>query len=153
MIFLLISIFVPLTVYMALPELLSKLSLKGSASTRLLGFAGFAFFLSWYLPSPLIYGEDTSFTTHFLGGGVFTGFVWLYIKQRAMLRMSILAELVSLYVLVSALGVANELFELLVVQLKLVNLHPSDTWWDLLANSLGALAFWLGYRIVRAAKK
>jgi hypothetical protein len=153
MIFFFISIFLPVTVSVALPIFLTKMSCNGVATKWLLGVAGWIFFLSWYLPSPLIYGEDTSFTTHFLCGGVFTGFVWLYTMQRAKLRTPILMEVASLYALVSALGVANELFELLVVQLKLVNLHPSDTWWDLLANTLGALVFWLGYRLVRALGK
>lgn len=38
------------------------------------------------------------------------------------------------------LGVANELFELLISQLGILFIDPSDTWWDLLANTLGALS-------------
>ena len=39
----------------------------------LLYVACLLFFISWYLPSPLIDRQDTSFTTHFVGGGLFTG--------------------------------------------------------------------------------
>ena len=87
--------------------------------------------------------------THLIGGGFFCGLLWLSLKTQLGWRISPLMELVSLYALVSAFGVANELFELAIVEFKLVHhLNGADTWWDLLANTLGALVFWIGYRVV-----
>lgn len=109
--------------------------------------------VSWFIPSPLIDGEDTQFSTHFVGGGIFTGFVWLYAVRQLNWRLSLPLELLSLYALVSSLGVTNELFEWAVTQLRLLRLTPCDTWWDLLANTSGALAFWLVYRTVRKMRE
>jgi hypothetical protein len=50
-----------------------------------------------------------------------------------------------LLALVSLLGVANEILELVAVQLGLIELSLSDTPWDLLMNTLGALAFYNVY--------
>lgn len=144
--FILISVCIPLAAYAALPELARSILRRPPASRWPLALGGFLFFISWYVPSPLIQGQSTQFTTHFVGGGLFTGCVWLYLKKQAGRKLSVGMELCSLYALVSALGVANELFEWLAVQAKLIRLDPSDTWWDLLANTLGALAFWIIYR-------
>ena len=48
---------------------------------------------------------------------------------------------VALFFFVSGLGVTNELFELFLNQthILVVTMHPNDTWWDLTANSLGAM--------------
>jgi hypothetical protein len=147
MLFLLISILIPLAVYWIAPILVALWSGKKARFQELLLMAGISFFLSWYLPSPLIEGKDTAFTTHFVGGGLFAGCIWLYVKKNLGFQAKIPLELLSLYALVSSLGVANELFELAVVKAGLVRLTPSDTWWDLLANTLGALLFWLLYRM------
>jgi hypothetical protein len=152
MIFLFISIVVPLFIYFFLPLVLGVLFKKPAVSTWPLLAGGLIFFFSWYIPSPLIQGENTQFLTHFFGGGLFCGFVWLYLKNYFKLQLSLLLEAVSLYALVSSLGVANELFELLVVKTGLVRLSAMDTWWDLLANTLGALVFWILYKIFARAK-
>ena len=60
-------------------------------------------------------------------------------------------ELTGLYFLVSGLGVANELFELLIEKTGITYVGSWDTWWDLLANSLGALAFWLAYKAAHSS--
>ena len=56
-------------------------------------------------------------------------------------------ELASLYFLVSGLGVANELFEFFLASTGIMYIPSWDTWWDFLANSLGALTFWLAYKV------
>jgi hypothetical protein len=109
--------------------------------------ACFLFFISWYLPSPDIQGQQTAATTHFVGGGVFTGLIWIYAKQYLRWTKHWIIELFSLLALVSLLGVMNELFELLVVNLGLANLHLTDTSWDLLMNTLGAITVWVVYRV------
>lgn len=111
----------------------------------LLAIASGLFFISWYLPSPLINGENTAFTTHFIGGGIFTGFVWLYIKQYLHLPNRPLIDSLSLFALVSTLGVLNELFELLLDTTGIHHMPLGDTSWDLFANTLGAAIFYLGF--------
>lgn len=63
--------------------------------------------------------------------------------------MSFWLELASLYFLVSGLGAANELFEFFLDKTGLVDFETWDTWWDLLANTLGALAFWFAYKFLK----
>lgn len=152
--FILISVIVPLIIYFFLPALLERGFTGKSAVSRMpLLIAGALFFIAWYLPSPLIRGMNTHFTTHFVGGGLFTGFLWLYIKNFARQRRHLLYDLTMLYFLVNALGAANELFEFGAVEAGLSDLDPRDTWWDLLANNLGAFLFWIGYETYAYAKK
>ena len=149
MLFIVISVIVPLAIYFLLPWLLKYATKKEHKPNTLLITACILYFISWYLPSPLIEGENTHFTTHFIGGGIFTGFLGLYIYRQLQLNLHPLTQMLALYALVSALGVANELFELAVTQLNLTTLTPEDTWWDLLANTLGALTFFIGYQVFK----
>lgn len=83
--------------------------------------------------------------THLVGGGVFVGLLWFYTIRQMGWKLPVLIEMISLYAFVSAFGVANELFELLIVELGLTRLSGADTWWDLFANTLGAFLFWIVY--------
>ncbi len=148
-----ISIFVPVLLYLFLPLVLNTVSANKPAPKLPLGIACFLFFISWYLPSPLINGEQTAFFTHFVGGGVFCGLLWVYIRNQLAIKQTIFYDLLGIYFLVSALGVANELFEFAVVQAGLVKLNPSNTWWDLLANTSGGILFWIAYILYRQVKK
>lgn len=146
-----LSIVVPTALYAFLPKWVSFLTKKRLTRDTILLAACVVYFLSWYLPSPLIYGEDTAFTTHFVGGGLFSGLLWLFLKKQMGWKFSPLMEWISLYALVSALGVVNELFEFTIVETNLVhNLNGADTWWDLVANTSGAMLFWLVYRMTMA---
>jgi hypothetical protein len=149
MIFVLISVVVPLGVYLLLPPLLQKLCGKPVARNKTLILACVLFFVSWYLPSPQIHGNFTAATTHFVGGGVFTGLLWLYIKQRLGWNAPLIIEVISLLGLVSILGVVMELAELTAVELGLFSLPHTDTSWDLLMNTLGAILFGIGYAVVK----
>lgn len=149
MIFVFISVVVPLIIFFSLPPMLEAVFRGPKTSRWPLVIGGLCFFASWYLPSPLIQGQETQFMTHLVGGGIFTGFVWLYVKKHLRLELSAWLEILSLFALVSMLGVANELFELGLVQLGFARLSSIDAWWDLLANTLGALTFWLVYRAWR----
>lgn len=153
MIYVLASIVIPVVTYFVLPHLIAALSRKPARADVILLAACLAYFVAWYLPSPLIHGEDTAFTTHLIGGGIFSGLLWLYTKRQLGWHLSSALELVSLYIVVSALGVANELAELLLVQRGVINLTLADTSWDLLANTLGAILFWLGYKFFTISKK
>jgi hypothetical protein len=149
MIFILLSMMVPIVVFLLLPWALEVATHKKSPSRAILITAGVLFFLSWYLPSPEIQGNNTAAVTHFVGGGIFTGFVWLYIKRHLNWQVHWLVEILSLLAMVSMLGVANELFELAAVQLNIIDIPLADAPWDLLMNTLGAFTFWLGYKLGR----
>lgn len=143
--FIIISAVVPLLVYIAAQEAVKYFKGNPKKYKKLLIIACLLFFISWYLPSPLIEGQDTSFTTHFVGGGLFTGLLWLYLKRSLKWRGVWWLEAFSLYALVSALGCMNELFELFVVQSRIVTMTLADTSWDILANTLGAALVYVGY--------
>ena len=143
-----ISVLVPLVIVFTLPYLLQKTGRKTEKKYRtLLYVACGLFFVSWYLPSPLIHGQDTSFVTHFVGGGVFTGLVWIYLVQSFKWRSHWLLESFSLFALVSALGCVNELFELFANEVGLASIVISETNWDILANTLGAVCVYVVYKI------
>ncbi len=147
MFFILVSIMVPIIIYAFFPKAIQMLTGTSIKRDGMLLLACLVYLLSWYLPSPLINGQNTAFTTHLVGGGVFSGLLWLFAKQQLQWKASWLIELLSLYVFVSALGVANELFEFAASELKFVRINGADTWWDLCANTLGALGFWVFYQI------
>ena len=145
MIIQILSIVVPTLVYFAAPWVVTRLGGNAKRHMPWLLAACLVFFVSWYLPSPLIDGADTSFTTHFVGGGIFTGLLWLYLKWSLKWRGPWWLEALSLFALVSALGAVNELFELLMVRVGISAIPLDDTNWDILANTLGALATYIGY--------
>ena len=141
-----ISVLVPVTLAFAVPYVLHRNNFIDEKKYRwLLYLACVLFFISWYLPSPLIEGRDTNFTTHFVGGGMFTGVVWYYLKLSLGWRGHWAIEAFSLFALVSALGCVNELFELVVVKTGLARISLDDTNWDIVANSSGALLVYVGY--------
>ena len=131
-----ISVFVPVTLAFIVPYVLRHHGLTDEKKYRwLLYLACMLFFISWYLPSPLIEGRDTSFTTHFVGGGLFTGLVWVYLVLATRWRAHRLVMAFSVFALVSALGCVF------------------DTNWDILANTLGAAAVWIGWVVMNLAAK
>lgn len=153
MILIFLSFFVPIAVYFFLPLLTQWLSGKPPVKRTILIIAGLIYFVSWYLPSPKVDQMQTAFMTHFVGGGIFSGIVWVYVRKQLGLNYRPLQDLVFTYILVSALGVANELFEFFITRTGLASLTSYDTWWDLVANTSGALLFWFVYFIYRPARK
>ena len=141
-----LSLIVSVFALTILPRFLKKFGAKPAPHTGLLIIGLVLYVVSWWLPSPLIEGRDTSFTTHLVGGGLFTGFIWLYIKKSFGWKTHWLLEVLSLFALVSALGVVNELFELILYITRVLE-TIADTSWDLLANTFGALLFYLIYRV------
>ena len=149
-----ISVFVPLILAFAVPYVLRRNGFTNEKQYRwLLYLACVLFFISWYLPSLLVEGRDTSFTTHFVGGGLFTGMLWVYLVLVMRWRAHWLVMAFSVFALVSALGCINELAELYMVKTGLARITLDDTSWDILANTLGAATVWLGWVIVRLAAK
>ena len=87
--------------------------------------------------------------THFVGGGVFVGFLWLYLKYSLNWQAHWLIEAFSLFALVSALGCVNELAELFMVKAGIASILLADTNWDIVANTSGALSVYLAYLSVK----
>lgn len=138
---------VAMIIYVSIPMIVEKIKKSRVIHKKILASASLLFFLSLLLPSPLIHGQNTNFTTHFVGGGVFTGLLWLFLKLNFKLKLSPLGELASLYFFVCGLGVANELFEFFANGIGLLQIPSNDTWWDLFANTLGGGVFWIVYRL------
>ena len=136
-VFQIMSVVIPIVILFSAKPALHRMGVKKPSFDFVLWSACVLFFVSWYIPSPLIYGQDTSFTTHFLGGGIFTGFLWLYIKLNFKWSATWFIEAGSLFALVSSLGVLNELFEFTTNMLGLTHILLTDTSWDLVANTLG----------------
>lgn len=148
-IFHLISLLVPIAIAVGLPASLRRCGYANEKSHRWWLYAACILFaISWYLPSPLIEGRDTSFVTHFVGGGIFTALLWIYLKRSLGLNWHWALELAALFGLVSALGAINELAELFLVKTNLATITLDDTNWDILANTLGALLAWLVYKVM-----
>lgn len=141
-IFHIISVVVPVLVAYLLPKELLRRKITYSsvyAHRWFLYGASVLFFVSWYLPSPLIFGQDTSFTTHFVGGGIFSGLIWLYLRRVTAVRYGWSLDAFALFALVSALGVLNELAELFFAVVLGIDIRLTDTSIDLFANTAGAL--------------
>lgn len=119
----------------------------------LLVLAALLFSVSMFLPSPLIHGGETQFLTHFFGGGIFIGLLCLYFWPLIHRELKWYEELAILFVLVSAFGVLNELYELFVEETGFADQPIWDTSWDLLANTLGAGTFFVVYKAINIAKR
>jgi hypothetical protein len=145
MLFLCIAAGVPVLVY----SLVSRLLNTGKQYRWLLVSACLTFFVSEFLPSPHIHGMQTEFTTHFIGGGVFSALLGLYILRVKRWVWAWYVEAVALFALVSSLGVLNELFEYALYYAGYMPKGIYDTSWDLVANTLGAACFFVGYRLSR----
>lgn len=106
------------------------------------------------LPVVPITSQTNTFGMHFTGGVV--ACILFYFAARAYgWRFKVRWHAwVALYFFVSGLGVANELFELLLnlTGIEVVDVHPNDTWWDLTANTLGAAIAFASSQVVRRGK-
>jgi hypothetical protein len=148
------SIIVPTIIYLYLPKY-AEHGHAGAKKYRWLLIVGcFLYFISWYLPVPIIDGMETGFWTHFIGGGVFTGFLWLYLVKTGFWKVKeVLWEIVTLYALVSSLGVLNELAEFGLFKVGLFPMGLADTSWDLVTNTSGAALFYIVYKTVEFIRK
>ncbi|MGB4967496.1 MAG: hypothetical protein WBO35_04820 [Candidatus Saccharimonadales bacterium] len=142
--FFLVSVVAPVVIYFVLPRFLGE----RKQYRWLLLVACVVFMISWLLPSPRVDGMQTEFVTHFVGGGVFTGLLWLYIKLVKKWHAVWWQEAASLFALVSSLGVTNELFEFVLYHLDLMPNGIFDTSWDLVANTAGACLAFVVYKLV-----
>ena len=93
-----------------------------------------------------------NFVLHFVGGGVNVALIWEYIKKNLTFKIPFIMEVFVLYFVVSGFGAANELLEYLLDTFTRLKFSPdrTDTWKDILANTLGC---YTGFLLVFGFKK
>lgn len=108
--------------------------------------------LIWiFVPKSLAGVREINFIQHFVGGGVACGFVSIYfiksLRQNYPLLKNFIFQIFFVYALVCMLGVANELleFSLDVLKVGIFSSDRYDTWFDLTANTTGAILLYLIY--------
>lgn len=97
------------------------------------------FLVSFYLPDINISPSTATFQQHFVGGGVYSALLYIYFKRYFGWKLNTASSLLVLFAWVSALGVMNKLLEFAMAALHLMVLDMSDAYWDLLANTIGAI--------------
>jgi hypothetical protein len=87
----------------------------------------------------------SNFLLHFFGGGVVSVLWWRYFNTHFLLARTWLQDFMYVWALVCMMGVANELFEFFLDSTLgyQFSFDRYDTWWDLVANSLGAIVGWV----------
>jgi hypothetical protein len=145
-----IDIFVALMTA-ALPWIIDRCQPPAARTGRrwwwLVLLAAAAFPLSELLPNIHISAETSTFQQHFVGGGFYCALLYTYCKLRFNWLSPWLIDLLLLFAFVSALGVANELVEFLMVKVgHIPHIDISDTSWDLTANTTGCF---VGYGLLR----
>jgi hypothetical protein len=101
------------------------------------------------------YGRGENFIEHAFGGGVPSAFMLAALFATQKRRLTWLQELVLLFFFVSGTGALNELLEFLGDMLTTFqfSIDRFDTWYDILANSLGALTGWLVIKVAKTIKQ
>lgn len=140
----------PLIVMLVARQTGSKLQ---SSYNWLPSIAALLFLVSYFIPDIHISRETDTFQQHFVGGGLYSACLFIYLQRLLRWSASLASGLAQLFAWVSALGAANELFEFAVTKLNLVYIDTHDTSWDIVANTCGAFAgyiiFLLGKRLYR----
>jgi len=107
-----------------------------------------------FLPEPNITSDSITLAQHFVGGGFISALYYIYFIRELKVRLPIFVYFLVLYAFVSMMGVTNELLEFTATRLHLYSLDGTDTWWDLLANTLGAYSiFSIYYLVIRLSGK
>jgi hypothetical protein len=108
-------------------------------------------YLALVLPNPPWSQTDT-FTMHATGGAVAT---ILFFYAAAVYRLkfaNVWIALAAVYFFVSGLGVLNEILEFL-LDTFVYEISNYDTWWDLVANTIGGIVAFMVFRLVPALRK
>ena len=103
----------------------------------LLGIVSIVLFVSIYVPSPLIDGENTNFGTHFVAG-VAAGMIG-YFLMSAYSMMKVFERVLFSLAISCTLGFFVEIVELFLSQVGIISLTLRDTSWDLLADVSGSV--------------
>ena len=119
--------------------------------------------IAWFLfvPKELNDIRQVNFLQHMIGGGVSVGFVSLYFISIFKEKFDVIGNLTNnalqiflwqaifVYFLVSGFGVANELLEFLLdaAGIGIFSADRYDVWFDLVANTTGAMLVFILYKM------
>lgn len=109
--------------------------------------------LAMVLPNIPVSPETDSFTMHATGGMVAVVLAAYTVAVYNIRLKPWWLEVVGLYFFVSGLGVLNELFEFFLTASGIVFIPNGDTWWDLLANTVGATLAYIVFKIVQTSRQ
>lgn len=114
--------------------------------------AGSLWAIGFWLPNVPVTPITDSFSLH-MAGGAAAAVLWMYAVHAYGPHFTLWWQApLTLYVLVSGLGVLNELFEVFLNASGLLYVYNRDADWDLVANTTGAtiiFALWLMTRWLR----
>jgi hypothetical protein len=125
-----------------LGKLLPDLKMQQSYSW-LPALAAVLFVTAFFIPDIHISKETTTFQQHFVGGGIYCTLLFIYFQRLLGWSTNWAVSILLLLAWTSAIGVANELLEFTLTKLFHTHIATSDTDWDLLANTLGALSSYI----------
>lgn len=115
--------------------------------------AGIIYPVARYLPEPTLTDESVTLVQHFVGGGFISALYFIYFTHVLKIKQPQPVMIGLLYLVTSGLGVANELLEFLATKLQLYSLDSSDVWWDLTANTAGAITLYILFIVCKNLKK
>jgi len=153
-----IYFFLMSVIFFVVPQLAVKFFTKEVKIDKSIIYLFFAFCLPliWvFLPKEVVTLREVNFIQHAVGGGVAVSFVAIYLIKNFRQKFEIfdyfLFQLVFVFALVSMLGVINELFEFVLDTYKIgvFSSDRYDTWYDLVANTSGAMSLFLIYSLFR----
>lgn len=128
---------------------------KIDSSVLYLAFA-FCLPLIWiFIPKEILEFRSTNFIQHAVGGGVAVGFVSIYFiknfREKFPFLDNFLLQIIFVFSIVSMLGVLNELLEFLLdyLGIGIFSADRYDTWFDLLANTTGAIGVFVAWAIAK----
>jgi hypothetical protein len=149
-------------VFFVVPQLAVKFVDKVSKIDSTIIYLVFAACLPliWiFLPKEILHTREINFVQHAVGGGVAVAFVAFYLiqnlKSKFVILDNFLVQFLFLYALVSMLGVGNEMLEFTLdfLGVGIFSADRYDTWFDLFANTVGAVTvFLLLYSIHKVLK-
>ncbi len=147
-----IYFFLMATTFFVVPQLIVKFLTNEVKYDKSLIYLVFAFCLPlvWvFLPKEVLTLREVNFIQHAVGGGVAVGFVAIYLIKNLRVKLLVfdyfIFQFIFVFALVSMLGVTNELLEFLLdtLQIGIFSSDRYDTWFDLMANTSGALSVFL----------
>ena len=108
----------------------------------------------WILvPKDVIELREVNFIQHSVGGGVAVGLVAIYfinsLKTDYPYLKNLFFQFALFYALVCTLGVTNEILEFFLdyTGLGIFSADRYDTWYDLVANTVGAMAVFMLFKL------
>ena len=104
----------------------------------LLFMCAILFVSAFYFPAARTIPSDT-FVQHIVGGGFVSAILTIYFQRQLGLQLAIVNQWLFLAGVTSVLSIGNELLEFFLNSFLGTTINSADTWWDLLANVIGAI--------------